>query len=320
MALNEPESAASRDPARDPVLDRAYAALPREEPPARLDDSIRAAARREVRAGPRLIGAALRRWRVPVSIAAVIVLSVTVVLLMREEGADRLQTVPPTAKPVPEVAQKTTAEQPSQAAQSTSTEPTKEEAAVARLRDAPKATAAVTGEAGQNRKAESASNAVAGAPRPAEPARPAPEPFAERRADFEPRSAPPAPAQSQAGNLAKEADSGAAAGSGVLGRAQSTPAETVPAAPVGGAAMRSRPSPAAPAAKLAPRDAEHRGDDARAGAARTVWSGFERQPPEKWLERIEELRRTGRAPDADEMLAEFKKRFPAYPVPPAAGQ
>ena len=113
MALNEPQSPASRDPARDPVLDRVYAAGPREEPPSRVDDSILAAARREVRAGPRSIGAVLRHWRVPVSIAAVIVLSVTVVLLMREEGADRPQVAPPAAAPAPDGAQTAPAEQPS---------------------------------------------------------------------------------------------------------------------------------------------------------------------------------------------------------------
>ena len=41
------------------------------------------------------------------------------------------------------------------------------------------------------------------------------------------------------------------------------------------------------------------------------------QPPEKWLERIEALRREGRTADADEMLAEFKRRFPAHALPEA---
>jgi hypothetical protein len=36
------------------------------------------------------------------------------------------------------------------------------------------------------------------------------------------------------------------------------------------------------------------------------------QPPEKWLARIQELRREGRAAEAEELLAEFKRRFPAY--------
>ena len=42
---------------------------------------------------------------------------------------------------------------------------------------------------------------------------------------------------------------------------------------------------------------------------------FERQPPEKWLERIEALKREGRHGEAEGMLAEFKRRFPTHPLP-----
>jgi hypothetical protein len=41
------------------------------------------------------------------------------------------------------------------------------------------------------------------------------------------------------------------------------------------------------------------------------------QPPERWIERMEALRREGRVADADELLAEFKRRFPAHPLPPS---
>src|SRR5690606_14950444 len=61
------------------------------EPSAELDDAIRAAARREVAAGPRRAG--IRRWTVPVSLAAVVVLSVSVVTMMREQGADQLESM-----------------------------------------------------------------------------------------------------------------------------------------------------------------------------------------------------------------------------------
>jgi len=46
-----------------------------------------------------------------------------------------------------------------------------------------------------------------------------------------------------------------------------------------------------------------------------VWEGLEKEPPEKWLARIEELRRQGRAAEAEEMLSEFKRRFPKLPQP-----
>jgi hypothetical protein len=59
-------------------------------------------------------------------------------------------------------------------------------------------------------------------------------------------------------------------------------------------------------------------DDAAAGSAPSpVWQGYERQPAEKWLERVEELRRAGRDAEAREMLAEFRRRFPQHPVPSA---
>jgi hypothetical protein len=38
------------------------------------------------------------------------------------------------------------------------------------------------------------------------------------------------------------------------------------------------------------------------------------QLPEKWLERIEQLRREDRDSDADELLDEFRRRFPWHPA------
>jgi hypothetical protein len=98
MALNEHDGSA---PERDARLDRLYAQAGREEPPARLDAAIQAAARRAVGARPQPIGARLRRWGVPISIAAVVVVSVSLVTLMREEGAGRLEESYPPAPAAP---------------------------------------------------------------------------------------------------------------------------------------------------------------------------------------------------------------------------
>ena len=46
-----------------------------------------------------------------------------------------------------------------------------------------------------------------------------------------------------------------------------------------------------------------------------IWSDLERQPPEKWLERIEELRQASRTAELIELLAEFRERFPDHPLP-----
>jgi hypothetical protein len=60
---------------------------------------------------------------------------------------------------------------------------------------------------------------------------------------------------------------------------------------------------------------------ARASAAKPVekdrppvWHGLEKEPPEKWLARIEQLMREGRAAEADELRSEFKRRFPDHPL------
>lgn len=82
------------DPAdmeNDPQLAALYRADANAQPPVHLDDAIRAAARREVAAGPRRAG--IRRWTLPVSLAAVIVLSVSLVTMMREQGADRPESL-----------------------------------------------------------------------------------------------------------------------------------------------------------------------------------------------------------------------------------
>jgi hypothetical protein len=68
---------------------RAYRGLPRDEPPERLDDAIRAAARREAQARPAPLVAPTgrRRWYFPVAAAAVVVLAVAVTSQVEREQA-----------------------------------------------------------------------------------------------------------------------------------------------------------------------------------------------------------------------------------------
>lgn len=66
---------------RDPKLQSAYRALGAEEPPRALDEAILGAARRSVQPWT-------RRWAVPLSLAAVVVLSVTVTLRIQHEQRD----------------------------------------------------------------------------------------------------------------------------------------------------------------------------------------------------------------------------------------
>jgi len=93
----------------DEKLDRAYRALAKEEPPAALDAAILAASRRAV-ARPSLA----RRWAVPVSLAATLVLVVGVTLEMQREQPGVELSVPekkgeiPLSQGSPEPAQTST--------------------------------------------------------------------------------------------------------------------------------------------------------------------------------------------------------------------
>lgn len=86
---------------RDEAVSRRYRELGAEEPPRALDDAILAAARRPARNWS-------RRWSVPLSLAAVVVLSVTVTLNVQREAPERVtaearkqtpKTVEPAAAP-----------------------------------------------------------------------------------------------------------------------------------------------------------------------------------------------------------------------------
>jgi hypothetical protein len=90
-------------------LARAWREASHDEPPAAMDDAIRAAARKAVHAGPRPAGASPfgGRWRVPLSVAAVLVVSATVTLLVAERGKHGSrsfhdQVAPPPAASAPE--------------------------------------------------------------------------------------------------------------------------------------------------------------------------------------------------------------------------
>jgi hypothetical protein len=89
---------------RDPRLDEAYRRLPGDEPPPELDERIRAAARRAVGARPQSLGAHrswVTRWRVPLSLAASVMIVVTLTLMMQEEDQRVLYSDPASAPPAP---------------------------------------------------------------------------------------------------------------------------------------------------------------------------------------------------------------------------
>lgn len=75
------------------------------------------------------------------------------------------------------------------------------------------------------------------------------------------------------------------------------------------------PRRTAPAERERPQDwlrAAPTGQRADQGAASQDWS--DRYSPEEWLAAIAELRRQGRTVEADAKLAEFRRRYPDYPL------
>ncbi|MBS1219320.1 MAG: hypothetical protein H6R21_2453 [Proteobacteria bacterium] len=263
------------DMEHDPQLAAIYRAGTAAEPPARLDDTIRAAARRAVAAGPRRSG--VRRWMVPVSLAAVIVLSVTVVTMMREQGADRLDSTtlsPETAPPAP------VAVQPGDARPPVVTAPKVPEASTARRSPA----------------------APPGLVAPAEPAAPAPAPALQadslpRRVTAEPGMAAPdseSPAKDKAAEMTRS--------EGFADTSRDNAAVRSP--------RRSAPAPMVDAASGAGASAK-----SAAPAGNALWQDLVLAPPEKWLQRIAELRHAGKTADAAALVAEFRRRFPGEELP-----
>jgi len=293
MALNERNARnANGDAERDPRLDRLYRAAAHEAPPAHLDPPILAAARREVGARPRSLTSMLRHWHVPVSIAAVVIVSVSLIILVSEEGGERI--VP---APVPAVAPP--AEQPAApgaqpARVEASRETTQPQAAAPApprrgSRDDAKAPADL-GKLADSARSEPGPPAVSGVGAVATPesaAKPFPQPF---------RGTP---------RMAEE-------------RAAPSPADAVTAGRMAGALSAPSEPPLARSSAEAPQ-AESLGRAMQTKPTEQdrlpVWHGLEKEPPRKWLERIEELKRQGRAAEAEEMQSEFKRRFPEYPLP-----
>ncbi len=317
------------DAERDPRLDRLYRETVREEPPARLDAAILAAARREVGARPRAVSPRLRAWRVPVSIAAVVVLSVSLVTLVREEGGGKLE--PPSAVDLYSRPAETAPVSP------VPPEAAKAPAAAPAARDdvALGATASAKIAEQASRRAAGASAARSAAPESQAPPRaaaPAPQPF---QAAPAPREQRPVLAADQAAGAGIATQSAGTRSS--EGETSGTPAEPTAVAPSPAARMMQRDRAAAseaagamsaapPPAASAPAEKPRVRPEARAMQAERplpdtarvagLLKEFEPQPPEKWLEKIEALKREGRKEEADGMLAEFKRRFPNHPLPP----
>ena len=396
------------DGTRDAQLTAAYRAAAQDMPPPALDAAILAAARREVGAGPRPAGFSFRAWRGPLSVAAVVVLSVSLVMLMREE-APELVAPPRADDPAAEAKLAAPAEadsnevprerrslseehtpkslglKPSHSMPQTGLRPPdfrehaapapKDKAAgrleadagaaaaFAKRRDA--VTEGVDARAKKNiagapepQRQAAKTDTVGGfaqsppppAPRAAEaPAqKPAPEmgnvmgkvldgdrSEAETRARTQSRDAPAKQMADAAPTEAKPAPPPAAkppltpsppaqtpfpnSAPAQLSHAEPTSPPMAQPAPKPTARPEAKPAFAPPPPSVQPMAKPESRENAPAAAADSLGK-LERRaelPPDKWLERIEELRKQGKLEEARASLAEFRKRYPDYRLPDA---
>lgn len=394
------------DGTRDAQLTAAYRAAAQDMPPPALDAAILAAARREVGAGPRPAGFSFRAWRGPLSVAAVVVLSVSLVMLMREE-APELVAPPRADDPAAEAKLAAPAEadsnevprerrslseehtpkslglKPSHSMPQTGLRPpdfrehaapaSKDKAAgrleadagaaaaFAKRRDA--ATEGVDARAKKNiagapepQRQAAKTDTVGGfaqsppppAPRAAEaPAqKPAPDignvmgkvldrdrSEAETRERTQSRDAPAKQMADAAPTEAKPAPPPAAkppltpsppaqtpfpnSAPAQLSHAEPTSPPMAQPAPKPTARPEAKPAFAPPPPSVQPMAKPESRENAPAAAADSL-SKLERKaelPPDKWLERIEELRKQGKLEEARATLAEFRKRYPDYRLP-----
>lgn len=99
---------------RDRELSRIYRDADAPEPPQRIDDAILAASRRAAGAGPRSARTGLaRRWHMPAALAATVILTVTLTLMVLEQPSEpeTMRSVPVLREPAaPAPAQSPSAE------------------------------------------------------------------------------------------------------------------------------------------------------------------------------------------------------------------
>lgn len=274
---------AEHDAEHDPRVTAGYRALDKENPPEALDTAILAASRRAVGARPMVAGARLRRWALPISIAAVVVLTMSLTLRVQLERPD-LESAEsmPSVSAVPPAPRSRSADD----------------------KDAPRSAALESKEemratAKQNRPADARAKAKPIAESPAAlESPPSVRGAGEREQSALARKAmktPPARTESPPAAKRAPAPAAAARPDVATGLARQAPAEAD--ANVGRAASRmaveDRIQPLAE----------------KAGKADVDLS------PRDWLERIARLRRDGRTQEADDSLAAFRRRYPDYEIP-----
>lgn len=321
------------DRERDAKLAALYRAAARDEPPPALDDAIRAAARREVGARPRHAGSSfIRSWRVPLSIAAVIVVSVSLVTLMREEAPEVAQ--PPRAESPTDAERKPAAADRGAATVSNTLVPDEQRSKSIGLKSPKQTSAPGIGIRGNTVSPEPAAQPrkeKAAVDRVETDAPSAPSPLAKRAtpeafpsaADMRDNKVT-APAEPSRRSAKEDVRRDVAAAPSESRQRPQASAPIVAAVPAAGSASEAKAQFRSEAANADSAARESSPMPAPAAKPQSLSSvppmtgsiqAYVNLPPEKWLERIEELRKLGRLEEAKTNLAEFKKRYPDYPLP-----
>lgn len=277
--------------ARDRWLAELYRASAQEQPSASVDRIVLAAARQTPRVRRGLIG-----WGVPLAAAAIVVVTVSLVIAVRDEPDYTVADAQPQAareRPVPPAADR-------QASTDTSTiprlgEPQREHrpewrdpaATDKSTRDERDSTPErpVRKSAAPRERGTREPMAPGGRPSPSVPAAPAEAPPpASAAAPAHPASAAPAPAAREALESAKTE--------------------------AGGESERANQS-----ADLASAPGALARRDAGSGQAHRQEMPEDRSSAQRWIEGILKLHAEGRLSEARESLASFRKRYPDYPLP-----
>ena len=313
------------DSERDAKLSSVYRAAAPDEPPSSMDDAIRASARRAVAARPRAAGMPfIRRWQRPLSAAAVAVVCVSLVSIMRDEGGGL------TPAPRPEVPA-SSATAPQNKARNEGSEIPSTQLADGRNRNLglklpePVADGSRYGRDAYGLAAPGSGTGltpprgfggypavIAGEAQPA------------------PRSAAAEKNQAASDALTFSAspdkDRQTARSGDILASApalREAPGRLSADAPLPAAANRTdrvaTPSATAPSTpQTADTRAEARALTGQSPAENAVAiAALAQLPPDQWLARLTELRRLGRHEEARTGLAAFRKRYPQYALPRA---
>jgi len=267
---------------RDEELSRIYRDAEEPRPPQRVDGNIIAASQRVAGTRPRPAGIRFaRRWGTPAALAATVLVTFTLTLMVFERESD-LDTTAPEAPPADRPAKVSPAE-PRRADQSAKFSPAKPQRAAPAT---PIPQAAARRDRAEQRPGKGAATS-------------------ERLGTGQPAFVPEVPRTSE-GLRKSEA-------------AKPAPAAPVSDAPnASELRQQAPPTPAAAPAEgaLSESAATPQGSSVAAAIAnRVAVPEAKERTPEKWLEDIRKLRTEGKATEAERELAEFKKRYPDYRFP-----